>query len=333
MNYGQSLPKRKKKQADIKSAVFVACIIAWPILQFAVFYIGVNINSILLAFKKIDPTNYSNYAWTFQNFKYWFANKPQLQILLNSLCLTNPDVLARTIEFVRARIAKTYPRVKAYGISLCISLPLGLFFSYYIFKKFPGASAFRVFLFMPSIISSIVLVMIYAGVVSEVVTTVAKSLFNVEVPDLLGTERTQFATVMVYNIFVGFGTNVLMYSNKMSGISTEVVESAGLDGASGFKEFWHIALPCAYPTLSVYLVAGVAGIFMNQLNNFTFYGFSYQSSTATVGFLMYFRVQMAHGRIDQYPTIAALGLIITAVAVPLTLVVRYLLEKYGPSED
>ena len=48
---------RKKTQFGKKNRsklIFYICGLALPLLQFAVFYIGVNINSVLLAFQKYD---------------------------------------------------------------------------------------------------------------------------------------------------------------------------------------------------------------------------------------------------------------------------------------
>ena len=35
----------------------------------------------------------------------------------------------------------------------------------------------------------------------------------------------------------------------------------------------------------------------------------------------------------DYPFLSSLGLLMTIVAAPLTLIVKYLLEKFGPSVD
>ena len=36
---------------------------------------------------------------------------------------------------------------------------------------------------------------------------------------------------------------------------------------------------------------------------------------------------------SEYPFLSSLGLLMTFVAVPLTLLVKYLLEKFGPKAD
>ena len=59
----KKLLNRKKKQL-----IFYICIVALPILQFCVFYIGVNFNSILLAFKTFDADTNKYVFDGFNNF-------------------------------------------------------------------------------------------------------------------------------------------------------------------------------------------------------------------------------------------------------------------------
>ena len=73
-------------------------------------------------------------------------------------------------------------------------------------------------------------------VIYEIVkeSSLFKSLGIVQKRPYLDSTDDRFATMMVYNVFVSFGTSVLMYSNKMSTISPEIIESAQLDGAGAF---------------------------------------------------------------------------------------------------
>lgn len=284
---------------------------AYPVLQFVIFYLFVNFNSVLLSFKDIDVYDYSKYKWTFDNFMRWFKDPTMFDQMIHAAGVS----------------------LKVYLITLVVGVPLGLFFSYYIFKKLPAAGFFRVMLFLPSILSSIVLVSIYVSFMNNVLADVLKKIFNMDKKiDFFSMDR-RFATVMFYNIFIGFATSVLMYANKMSSISTEVIESAHLDGASGFKEFWYIVLPMSFSTVSVFLVTGVAGIFTNQINDFLFFGTTPNNETMTLGYLLYVKTYTAKQNMAEYPTIASLGLMITIVAIPLTFLVKHLLDKYGPKED
>lgn len=305
---------KSKSFKSAKSMWFYVAILSIPLLQFCIFYIAVNINSFILAFRNITldaETKEYMFSWTFDNFKNWFADENEFLQLTQTLLVS----------------------LKSYAISLVIGVPLGLLFAYYIFKKLPGSMFFRFMLFMPSIIASIVLVSIYRYFTDEVVSDFLKSI-HIELEDkLLSSENTRYATVMFYNLFVSFGTTVLLYSNKMANISPEIIEAAQLDGVSPAREFFSVVLPQTFSTLSIFLVTGIAGIFTNEINNFSFFNTRWKSDTATLGFLMYFRTQKAKGDISQYPPLAALGLMMSAVAIPLTFLARWILNKVGPSED
>lgn len=303
-----------KSFKSAKSFWFYVAILALPVLQFCIFYIAVNINSFILAFRNIvldAETKKYTFSGTFDNFKNWFADENEFLQLTQTLLIS----------------------LKSYAISLVIGVPLGLLFAYYIFKKLPGAMLFRFMLFMPSIIASIVLVSIFKYFTDYVVPEIL-NFFRIELKGALLSEKsTRYATVMFYNLFVSFGTTVLLYSNKMANISPEIIEAAQLDGISPAREFFSIVLPQTFSTLSIFLVTGIAGIFTNEINNFSFFNYYWKPDTATLGFLMYFRTQKAKGDISQYPPLAALGLMMSAVAIPLTFLARWFLNKIGPSED
>ena len=138
---------------------------------------------------------------------------------------------------------------------------------------------------------------------------------------------------MFYNIWISFGVNCLMYVNAMNDIPPERVEAANLDGATGFREFWSISLPSIFSTLATFLVVGVAGIFTNQFNLFSFFGYTAPHGIMTYGYWLYRETLMTANSPAQVPVIAAMGVWMTVIAVPLTLLARWLLDKFGPSAE
>lgn len=282
---------------------------AFPLVQFLVFYIGVNFNSILMAFQRIDIQK-DTVEWTVSNIQNAFQMMTGSPELLSVLSVS----------------------VISYVILTGIGIPLGLFFSYYIYKKLPLSGAFRVILFLPSIMSAIVMATIFQFFVERAIPTAMMQFFDVEMMGLMENPETRFACILFYNILMGFGANVLMYTNSMSGISQEVVEASQLDGASTLQEFLHVTLPMIYPTIAMFIFTGIAGIFTNQLNLFSFYGAAAPGGISTYGYYFYTKTQGAKS-IAEYPLLSAMGLFMSAVAVPLTLLVKWLLEKFGPSED
>lgn len=305
----KSIKEKKPLTGRQKDLIFYCLMMIWPVAQFCVFYIGVNFNSILLSFQDIDIVNGTT-TWTFEKIIQAFQDMTSSKNLL----LTAKNSLL------------------VYFLSLIIGTPLGLFFSYYIYKKMPGSGAFRVLLFMPSIVSGIVMVAMFQFFVEQAVPQLWSDLFGIKIKGLIENPETRFGTILFFCIWSGFGTSVLMYSNAMSGISQEVVESAHLDGATGFREFIHITFPMIFPTLSTFLITGVAGIFTNQFALYSFYGGGAPNDIQTYGYYMYMKTKNATSE-AEYPILSAMGLWMTIVAVPLTLLVKWALEKFGPSED
>lgn len=104
-----------------------------------------------------------------------------------------------------------------------------------------------------------------------------------------------------------------------------------MDGASPLQEFFKIVLPMIYPTITVFVTVGIAGIFTNQLGLFSFFGSSADVELYTFGYYLYKNVQGAS--VASYPYLSALGLLMTLVAAPITLAARCLMERFGPSAE
>lgn len=292
-----------------KDVIFYVLMMAFPVIQFIVFYIVVNGGSFLLAFQNINIVTNTT-TWTFDSVAR-----------MAKMLVTDHGMLT---------ILKT--SFVSYFLLLIIGTPLGLLFSYYIFKKLPLSGAFRVILFLPSIISAIVMVTIFQFFVERAVPELVRILFHKTIPGLMENTATRFGTVIFYNIWVGFGTGVLMYANGMSGISQEIIDAAHVDGATGFREFWSITLPSIFPTISTFVITGIAGIFTSQMNLFSFYGGAAPEDLQTFGYYLYMHTAAAASR-AEYPDVAALGLLLSCVAIPLTMLVKWAMEKFGPSAD
>ncbi len=294
-----------------KDKIFYLLLVIWPILQFIVFYIGVNFKSLLLAFQNIDVFNGTR-EFTFDNVKNAF------DLLTKSKMVRHTELMSLTV----------------YLISLLTGVPLGLLFSYYIAKKKFGAGAFRVMLFLPSIVSSIIMVTIYRYFMDYAIPQILQKRFDIKLISILTNDdiRVSFAAIMFYNVFISFGTSVLMYSNKISASDPAIIEACHLDGATGIKEFWYITLPEVFPTLSTFLIVGIAGIFTNQFNLFSFFGKDSIEDLQTFGYYLYVQTAKAQSESD-YPPISALGLLLSVVAIALTYFAKFIIGKLGPSED
>ena len=296
----------RKKRRFHKKWIFYICAVAWPVIQFVVFYIFVNFNSILLSVREM---NYYTQSWDFaglKNFKEVFYRLENVGYMGTAFKNTF------TIFFIHLA---------------AMFLPIIL--AYYIFKKYPLHGLFKIFLFLPSVISSVIMVLCYKDFVEVAVPSLAEQVFHIEgMTGLLSNPETKWGALIFYSVWFGMGGSFLLYLGTMSGISESILEAGALDGVNPIQEFFYIVFPMIYPTFVTFMITSFATIFTNQLNLFTFYGDKAEYAYYTVGYYMYSQVRSA--TIGEYPFFAAFGLFLTAIAVPLCLGMKWLLNKLGP---
>lgn len=299
--------------------IFFASLVALPILQFCICYVYVNINSFILAFRHYE------FAKDSIGFDVTFAGFSNFKRAIEEL----KDVNA---------IAMFKRSLQLFFWTTIIGLTLALLFSYYIYKKYPMSGLFRVVLFMPKILSGVVFCLLYKYIANDVFKYVGETLFHLEdVKGILDNPNTQLGGVLFFTLWVGFGINVLMFSGSMSGIDESIVESAQLDGANTVQEFFYITVPMIWPTFVSFLTINIAGLFTDQMHLHTLFGVS-APGLETFGYYLY--VQAAKSELVQtkddapvFSVLAAMGLMMTAIMLPLTLGIRKALRKYGPSVD
>ncbi len=297
-----------KKQVSLSSKkirdmILYGCLILLPVTQFLIFYVGVNAKSLLFVFQR------------YENDRYVFNGLNNFVELGNML----------KDEFVLMSFKNS---LIVLVISIVVSIPLGLFFSNYIYKKCIGSTAFKLILFLPSIIPAAIMTLLFRSVTDSIFPAIAKlSDSTTDFIGLIGDTRYAFPTIIVYSIFTGFGTNILMYVGAMSSIPESVVEAAELDGCNSFQEFIHITIPYIWPTLATFLVVTIGAVFNNQFNVYTFYGKEADLSVYTMGHYLFYHMSTA--QMVDYPRYATFGVFLTFIVAPITLLVRWALNRFG----
>ena len=314
-----NVPKKKILTREKKRVIFYSIMLILPLLHTLIFYFYLNFSSILLAFQKYElvftPTLHYEITYTFDNF---------VSVLTYITAPNHVSMITTSVIY--------------FAIHLVVGTSLALLFSYYIYKKYFLAELFRVILFLPQIVSSLVLVLLFKTIADDVYTV----LFNLKANEgLMTNPNTRLLTLVLYNLWIGFGTNILLYCGAMSGIDQSIVESSHLDGVNVFTEFFYITFPMIFSTFTVFVVTALSTIFSQQLNLYAFFGSGAPDALRTIGYFMTIStlqsslVGHAGGSITwwTYSEISAMGLSITLVTFPITFAVRRLMEKYGPSAN
>lgn len=307
------MKKKKYLKKDTKDLIFVLLLIALPLLQFFIFYICVNINSILLAFKKYDLSGSSSFVG-FENFRQLFSDFKNFT--LYKVALKNS-----TLVFL---------------IGCPVSLSLALLFSYYIYKKNSKfANIFKIVLFLPSVIPSIALATMFVQITDSAYPKLMQLVFNKEVYGLLQNPKTTIGTIIFYNIWCSFGVNMLLLVSAMSSINHSMIEAAKIDGVTFFQEFIHITFPQVFGTIKTLLIVSLGGFFINSASIVSFYGTTADESVYTIGYYIYKEtVNLSLNNTSAgIPKLAAFGILLTFITLPIVYLTRWALERFGPRTD
>lgn len=309
-------PIKKTISRSKKRLIFYSLMITLPVIQFCIFYLYLNFEAFTLGFQKYTRTSTGKFVAEFSldNFSKIFG------IIFNG-----DNIHWFTNSFV------------AFAFHTGGGMILSLTFSYYIYKKYHFAEFFRVVLFLPGIISSIVWTTIFSYFADTIYVAVSGSKLGLmENPD------TALGSLVFFVVWIGFGANILLYSGAMSSINESIVESASLDGANFFQEFIHITFPMIFNTFTTFLITGLSTLFTQELSLYNFFGMNAPESVRTIGYYLYIQTlesdvwlneaAVRRGRLT-FSELSAFGLIITAITLPIIYSVKYLCKKFGPSVD
>lgn len=300
-------PKRKK---FFRRRFFIFCFLAFPVINFLIFYVYVNFDAFFMAFQRpVTGQGFGATVWSMENFKTIFR----------LLSFSEDGILwqafLNTVLFFLA--------------GMLVGLPLSILMSYFIYKKIQGYKLFRFVTYLPNIITSSALVILFKNAVGpggpiDAIITQAGG----EYIDPLTVNETAIWMIIFYSVSFGFGTNLIVLNGAMSGINKEMLEAAEIDGCNWFKELIYIIIPSVWPTISTIVVLATAGFLgaTGPILAFT----KGTNGTMTLAFYIYQLVSGAvTGRQDVYLA-SAVGVIMTVISFPLALLVRKLV--YGKEE-
>ncbi len=309
--------KIQKKRPKLTKKVlikygFVWSILAYPVLLFLVFFVYVNFNSIIMAFQERSFTG-EVIGWVgLKNFGDFIKNIADSPLL--SISLKNSFIL--------------------YLAGLLIGMTFQIIFSYFLFRKFWGSTVVRFIVMLPAIISEFIVCLVFKKFVEGALPTMFETLFGWKsFPNLISDTNYTFGTVVFYSVWMSFTTSLVMYPNAMNQIPDEVLESGRIDGIQmGLQELFYMVLPQIFPTITTFLITGFSSLLTSTGPLVAFFMINAPQQAFTMGYYYYVEVAGSQSQI-LYPYLAAGGLLMTAIMAPLTFLLKWALERFGPSQD
>ena len=293
---------------ELSKIIFLTGMLAWPLIQFAIFYVYMNFNNVILAFQGMRPDG-STFWKGFENFVAVF-NGADSELIVISF----------------------WNNIKMFVLATVIGMPLNVLFGFYLYKRKFGSTAVRIVYMLPTMVSGVVMGLLFMKFVELGLPTMFNEYFGIEIPNLLKNNSTAFGVQVFYTLWLGFSSSLLIYSNAMFAIDESIIEAGKIDGTSPIRELWYIVVPMIFPTLSTYLITGVSSIFTLSGHLFLFYGLNDVPKQAyMLGYYM-FRIGKA-GELTAYPMASAVSLLVTGISLPILFIVRKVCDRIDPTRD
>jgi multiple sugar transport system permease protein/raffinose/stachyose/melibiose transport system permease protein len=144
-------------------------------------------------------------------------------------------------------------------IVVIIKNAIALWFAVLLDKKLKFTGFFRSVFFLPAILSSIIVAYTWVTIFNPVFGSwqtifQALGLESIAKLDLLGSKSTALYTVAFVSIWQNMGYAMVIYLAGLQTIPGELYESAGMDGAGRWKQFWHVTFPLVAPAITINLI-------------------------------------------------------------------------------
>jgi multiple sugar transport system permease protein len=142
------------------------------------------------------------------------------------------------------------------GVTI-VALGLALILS----QKLRGINFFRSVYFMPSVMPMVAISLTWFYVLRPETGPLAGllALIGIQGPRWLGEPEWALPALMMINIWISFGGQMVIYLAGIKGIPQELYEVAEIDGAGGWAKFWNVTIPMLSPTIFLNLVLGIIG--------------------------------------------------------------------------
>lgn len=198
---------------------------------------------------------FSNYAELFKDAEFWSSMWLTLKYVICSVVLVN------LVAFL---------------------------FAYMLTSGLKGQNFFRTGFFTPNLIGGVVLGFIWQFVFSRILVNVGEATgWGIFSTSWLPDPTKAFWALVVVTVWQLSGYMMLIYVAGFTGMSTDVLEAASIDGATGFERMKSIIMPLMVPSFVICLFLTLSRAFMVYDVNLTLTGGEPFGSTRLVAMHVY----------------------------------------------
>jgi raffinose/stachyose/melibiose transport system permease protein len=141
------------------------------------------------------------------------------------------------------------------GVGASTMVVLGLTLAVLLEQGLRGSNFFRGVFFIPTVMSFVVVGIVFMLLLSPELGLVNPLLRGVHLGGLqrawLGERATALPTVIGVDVWKNFGLSMFLFVAGLKSIPREYYEAASIDGANAWQRFWSITLPALRPVTAV----------------------------------------------------------------------------------
>ena len=148
------------------------------------------------------------------------------------------------------------------ALSIFVQLPFSMFIALLLANGAKGESAYRNIFFIPVVISSVVVSLLWGRLYKGLLPQIFESMgWAIPKNGFLGNADTKIWFSFLPSLWQYVGYHMLLMYGALKSIPEDVIEAATVDGASGAKLAFRIQIPMIKPMLKVCLSFSLIGSF------------------------------------------------------------------------
>lgn len=152
-----------------------------------------------------------------------------------------------------------------FAVNMIVQNPIGLLLAALLVTKGRGRNLYRTLLFMPTVLSVVIIGFIWQLILSPLWGVAPSMLEAVGLGRLfkpwLGLRGSALVTISLISVWQFIGIPMILFYTALIGIPEDLLEAARVDGARRGQVFWRVKFPLILPTVGVVTVLTFVGNF------------------------------------------------------------------------
>ena len=215
-----------------------------------------------------------------------------------------------------------------------LSIPLGtvaaLSLALLLNCELRGAAFFRTAFYLPSIVPLVASSMLWLWILNPSYGLLNWALapllapFGARPPAWLADPDWAKPALVLMSVW-GVGNSMVIYLAGLQDVPKELYEASEIDGASGWRQFWHITLPMLSPVIYFNVIMGIIGSLQTFTQAFVMTGAEGRPARSTLFYALYLFTTAFHKLRMGYAS--AMAWILFLIIVSLTVLATKWFEK------